>query len=441
MASNHLKKSVSSILCILIIGLFFPILLYAQKTSSEEKEPWTYPSVVEQLALYPRDPYLQFVVLQLAYRETGSFGARDDSNRWINQRSIQRNRNANVDLFSIFSGGLAIQESLQLDALTAEGFVDSQPPQLSMNQQQGPTIQSHPWQEMLAGRKPKISSLAMCVPDDFLFLKFGSVSKMMEATSLIDTWGAYVVSQVHQQARSQLIVERIKRQLAVETNDLLRPVYDSMVSEFAIASSDVFFREGTDVSLLMELKEPELFRAQMDKFLLNSEKATQGAVRSESQFMGVPFTLVASPDRTVHVYSAYPRPKLHLRTNSEFALKRIIESIQGKTVEGKEARRLGASDEFAYIRTIMPEGTEEEDGLVYMSDPFIRRLMGPQVKLTQRRRLICYNHLRMLVHASLMHATEHGQFAETVGQLHESNCLPEGFGDELCRCPDGGQYS
>ena len=34
---------------------------------------------------------------------------------------------------------------------------------------QGPTIQSHPWEKMLSGRKPDVGTLAFCVPEDFYF--------------------------------------------------------------------------------------------------------------------------------------------------------------------------------------------------------------------------------------------------------------------------------
>jgi hypothetical protein len=52
----------------------------------------------------------------------------------------------------------------------------------------------------------------------------------------------------------------------------------------------------------------------------------------------------------------------------------------------------------AYIRTLMPRGAKEEDGFLYLSDAFIRRLVGPSLKLTERRRVLCYNHLRMIGH-------------------------------------------
>ena len=68
----------------------------------------------------------------------------------------------------------------------------------------------------------------------------------------------------------------------------------------------------------------------------------------------------------------------------------------------------------------MPRGAKEEDGFVYLSDPFIRRLMGPTVKLTERRRVLCYNHLRMIGHAALLYRTEHGRAPQSLEELEQS---------------------
>src|SRR5262249_54351029 len=96
--------------------------------------------------------------------------------------------------------------------------------------------------------------------------------------------------------------------------------------------------------------------------------------------------------------------------------------------------------EFAYIRTLMKRGDNQEDGFVYLSDPFIRRLVGPQVKLTERRRVLCYNHLRMINHAALMYQTEFGKPATSIDDLVKTECLPNRFNGGEMTCLDGGEY-
>ena len=256
-----------------------------------------------------------------------------------------------------------------------------------------------------------------------------------------DLWSTHLFSQSQQEAHSQLVGERLKRQLALETTGLLRPFYDAVVEEVGVTGSDLFMREGSDVTVLFRFGKAPIFKTQMAAFLEKAQKSQPDAHRSSGECLGVPYEHVSSPDRTVYVFSAYPEENLHVRTNSLAALERVLAAIRGKDGQGQSVTRLGDTSEFAYIRTLMPRGAAEEDGFIYLSDPFIRRMVGPQVKLTARRRTLCYNHLRMIGHASLLYRTEHGRVPSTLQELDTAGCSPGEFGKGKLTCPDGGQYS
>ncbi len=111
-----------------------------------------------------------------------------------------------------------------------------------------------------------------------------------------------------------------------------------------------------------------------------------------------------------------------MRTNSKAALEKILKTIAGD----KGIPRLGETTEFKYIRTLMPRGDKREDGLVYLSDPFIRRLVGPELKLTEARRMLCYNHLRMIGHAAMLYRTQFGKAPKSLDELSETGCARVG---------------
>jgi hypothetical protein len=476
--------------------------LAAQENAPAKSNAWTYDEALQQLQLNPRDAYLQYVCLQLSIRE----GRQDEAARQVDRMvqggddfQVANERARGVDLFSLFSGALAVQESLQLDTMRgfrpgqglqrrpirpvpgpragtlpapverpvdqpevevekAPASVRVQPPivapaqpvqepvpqvrplvKVDVKSLVGPTIKSHPWTQMLAGKKPDVGSMSKCVPEDFYLVEFRSLVKMLEVMDQSDLWGTHLFSQSVQEAKTQLVAERLKKQLAVETSGLLRPFYDAVVEEVAVTGSDLYVREGSDVTLLFRVKQPDVFKARMDGFLAAAEKS--GAKSNAGNYLGVPFTHVATPDRGVHVYSAYPTPELHVRSNSRVAMNRIIEAVLGKNAEGKAISRLGDTDEFAYVRTLMPKGAKEEDGFIYLSDPFIRRIVGPTVKLTERRRMVCYNHLRMIGHAALMYRTEFGKAPTSLDELFKKGCSPGLFGQGDFACPEGGKYS
>ncbi len=456
------------------ISLLLVLLAVVVACADEPRQParsgsvWTYDEAFSQLKLYPKDPYLQYVVLQLGRREQRLEEAISEIERLagISARDAANDRAQSVDLFNLFSGALAIQESLQLDAMrggsagrppagpgsgkgapvpvqkTAPGKpAPERKPAVKISDLTGPTIKSHPWQKMLAGRKPAISPLARCVPDDFYYVEFRSLSKLLDALDLSADWGSHLFSQASQEARTQLVGEKLKKQLAVETQPLLRPFYNMVVEEAAITGSDLFVREGSDVTLLFRFKQPGLFKTRMNGFLDHAQSSQPNARRTEGTILGVPYVHVSTPDRSVHVYSAYPQENLHLRSNSLAGLTRVVEAIQGKKFDGRPVRRLGDTDEFAYVRTLMPAGAAEEDGLVYLSDPFIRRLVGPQVKLTEARRMECFNHLHMIGNAALLYRSEHGRAPKSLDELAQAGCAPGVFGQGDLRCPDGGTYT
>lgn len=412
---------------------------------------WTLEEALAQLQLHPNDAYLQYVALQLARRQGNAHDVADQLDRMLGREAWRgRGRRGDVDLFSIFTGALAVQESLQLDTMRGRGSRNGQPDAaprkvpVGENEEPadydkrrretvdvagltGPTIKGHPWVKMLGARKPEIDPLAKMVPDDFYFVQFRSVAKMMDVLEASDLWGTHLANQAYREARTLNVGERLKKQLAVETNPLLKPFYDLVAEEVAVTGSDLFVREGSDVTVIFRFKQPTVFRARMDGFLASAEKNHKDAKRTTGEYRGVKYDHIATPDRDVCVYSAYPADGIHVRSNSKLALQRVIEAIQGKTADGKPVVRLGNTPEFAYIRTIYPRGAKEEDGFVYLSDPFIRRLVGPTVKLTERRRMLCYNHLRMMGHGALMHQTEFGKPPASLDALYKAQCCPEPF--------------
>lgn len=406
---------------------------------------WTADEARQELSLHPHDAYLQYVVLQLGRRSHEDYADFVRSAAGVGQRAGRRQ---DVDLFNLFTGALAVQESLQLDTMTGNGnglpVDDEPPPQRGKLRQavkalaslRGPEVKSHPWDEMLAGRKPQVSTLSRCVPADFYLVEARSLSKLLEVIGSADEWGAQVAGKGLGRAVDQRASGRLRRQLAVRDEPALRPLYDLAVDGAAITGSDPFLREGADVTLLFHLKQPELFRTRLAALLDDAQRQTPGAERSDGEIGGVKYVALTSPDRRVNVFAADPSPALHVRSNSKAALERVLKAMAD---DGRAS--LGRTSEFAYVRTLMPAGAAEEDVLIYLSDPLIRHLVGPQLKITERRRVVCYNHLRMLAHASTMFQTEFGRPPASIDELRGAQCLPDNFGQRGMACPDGGTYS
>jgi len=413
---------------------------------------WKFEEAMDRLSLSPRDPYLQYVVLQLGRRDGREKEALDAVERpnLLGRLGLfggDRGRRSQADLFATFTGALAIQESLQLDTMRGgparnprpQPGTPVQPVQPKFNPLEkvpvaklaGPTVPSHPWEKMLGAKKPDVGPLAGLVPEEFYFAEFRSVVKLHEVLGAGGMWSGHIFTQVLGDARSQQTAERVKAQLGLvgippETLDRLG------VEAVAVTGSDPFVAEGSDVTLLVKCRN-----------IASLVKLTEtGAGKTESgEHVGITYSHRGTPDGVVNVYSASPRPDLHVRSNSLPAFQRVLETVAGKTVDGKPARRLGESAEFRYVRSLMPTGAAEEDGFAYLSDAFIRRVVGPQLKITERRRVLAYNHLRMIGHAALVYRTEHGRAPKSLQELADAKCAPGVFGEGDLAHPDGGTYS
>jgi len=411
-----------------------------KKAFQPGKHAWTLDKARQQLALNANDPYLQYVLMQLAGQEQkeGEILLEIQNANASGMQQIADRRNS-VDLFNMFSGALAVQESLQLDTMRGDRPARKPTKQVAITDLKGPAVKSHPWKEMLAGKNPKVSELSRMVPADQYLVQARSLTKLLELMEFGDLWATHLFNQATQDATSSRLGERLREQLAVRSDPLSKPFYDSVVEQVAITGSDLYLREGSDVTLIFRVKQPGVFKVRMDSFLSEAVEKNPGASQNKGKFQGVEYTHVTTPDRRVHVFSAYPQPNLHVRGNSKVGLERVLAAMQPGSAEVGE--RLGDTDEFKYIRTLMPEGDKLEDALIYFSDPFIRRLVGPKTKLTERRRLLSYNHMRMIGHAAMLFQTQYGRRAESLKELADGRCSPGLFGTEDLQDPLGGAYS
>lgn len=458
---NKIVRSSAGLLA--VMGMVTLVSLAQEKPAARKK--WTYEEAKKQYMQSPQDVYLQYVVLQTAKREK----VRPEELHFVDSMNRRTGRREGVDLFNTFSGALAIQESLQLDTmlegqnaradfsspippvaesaptkspvpLVVRDPVNSKPAdnpdaRVKVASLQGPTIKSHPWEKMLAGRKPAIGSLANCVPEDFYLIEFGSAAKLTDALSTVDLWTGHLFAQMMGTAQSQDLERRLKQQLGIQ--GIPPALLDAAgLQGIALTGSDLYLADGSDVTLLVQGEKLVGMRQWLEGL---SKK--QGTKKLTGKYLDVNFTLTTAADRSVHVYAADPRPDLHIRSTSLPAFQKVLSAIAGKNEKGDAVKRLGETTEFAYIRTILPRAASEEDGLVYLSDPFIRRLLGPQVKLTQQHRLRAFNHLKMIERAALMFRTETGRAPKSMEELAAAGCAPGVFGQGKFACPAGGKYT
>ena len=356
---------------------------------------WTFDEAVEQLRLNPEDVYLQYVALQLARNE----GKTDEANRLIDEllnapRLAAARRTARSICSTCSPGRWPCRRACNSTpcAATRPGEAASMAdpgqkhgqnrrPARARRSRAIPGARCSPRRPIARqearGRRRWLSACPRISTIVALPLADASCWTSIDAG---DLWGTHLFTQAAKSAKTQRTSERLKTQLAIQTDPLTRPFYDMVVEEVAITGSDLFFREGSDVTMLFPVKQPEVFKLPHGRLSgRGREVAARRRPHAPARSATSTTCQVSTPDRAIHVFSAYPKPNLHVRSNSKAALERVLKAIAGD----KDVPRLGEATEFKYIRTLMLRGDKREDGLIYLSDPFIRRLVGPELKLTE----------------------------------------------------------
>lgn len=392
-----------------------------------KRRQWTLESALAYLKANPHDTCIQYIAYTFARRE-------GRLKEVLAQIQMAAPSGRTTDLMSILSGSAAIQESLQMDAMMRDlswhnSHYDQLPCDQLVSELAGPIAASHDWKEMLGGRTAITSELSKCIPADFYIVESRSFRALIDIATNAESIQAYAGQKFDHRAVNLQTIDRVEQQLLLDGEQLELLTSDA-VDEVAIAGSDLLIEYGSDATILVKASDSltEKLSACLDR------AAKKACIVFETRtYCGFEYQATGNRDRSVSAYIANPRPGLHVRSNSEIAMRRILEIISGTHGES-----LGGTDELAYVRMLMPPSSERDEVFVYFSDPFIRNFVSPELRLAQRRRSICQNNLKLLEYASLLYSSEKGNAPASIQQLADGDCLPNDYAADVC--PDAGDY-
>jgi hypothetical protein len=98
---------------------------------------------------------------------------------------------------------------------------------------------------------------------------------------------------------------------------------------------------------------------------------------------------------------------------------------------------LADAKDYHYVTTILPPDAAENTGYFYASEAFLKSIVGPAAKISQKRRLQCFNNLVMLNNASLLYRLENNASPDSLSSLIEGRYIDS----RTIVCPHGGSYA
>jgi hypothetical protein len=325
---------------------------------------------------------------------------------------------------------LTSAESLQVDNLKT--MMRDRSLQLEpANQPLPPNIAWQPHQFTLADPAVAVEPIAMCVPHECFYLRFGNWGNQVWLKQLLDEHGGDLGRMVRLRGYRSLVGDLFRDQLAMESSQLDDLLGGTLIQDVAVIGLDTFFSEGAAAGLVLHSRNGLLLSSLAGKRKDYAAKhAGWGVTLNDLQIGDTQATILQSPDgrvRSILVSAG----EFHLVTTSYTLAQRFLQAAAGQA-------SLGQSAEFRQARTQMPL-TRDDTIFAYLSTAFLENMLSPSYQIELRRRQRSITEIQMLQMATWSAAAHRtpvpGGFANweqvplemRIQALQESGFLPNNF--------------
>ena len=283
------------------------------------------------------------------------------------------------DELDLLTGRRAVRESLQLESIGAPRG-DEEGGHVPISMVEPVEVRSHPWQEMLADKDTTTPSpIFKAVPRDHFVTYFSelktatqlekALKQLTEATDTFFNSDRYLSASDH-------IAERLG------VSDLKQ--LSSMAGEAAFVSEDLSFVPGTHYALIVKIPAGA---GSVTDYLVSSDTTVTGNIGD-----------------------------YYVISTSQALFDRLEQTNTGSGESMYDAK------DFRYMRYALDD---RRDGVVYLSEDFITKLVGPRYRIKSARRQAALERLNNLQYTVLAYKSITGEAPDSLTQIAE-----EGFASE-----------
>jgi hypothetical protein len=272
---------------------------------------------------------------------------------------------------------------------------------------------------------PEIEPIALRVPHECFYIRFGKFSNYLWMTKLVEEYGGDLSSMITLRSYLAPMNKRVQDQLGLEQNLLAELLGDQVIADVALIGRDTFLKEGAAMGILFQAKSTEVLRNDLtsQRSRAFAKEKARGATSETVKIGGRDVSFVSTPDNRLRSFYVVDGD-YHLVSTSRDVVERFLAVSKG-------AGSLGESSEFHFARSNMPLARKDTIFL-YFSAAFFQNLLSPQYQVELERRMKSVTDMELLQLARL---AAHGEQLpyESIEDLVAAGLLPRGFG----RRPDG----
>ena len=380
----------------------------------------------QMLEYYPDETFFQYCLLQSKAR----YGVDPPPipKQMLSATTLE------TELYEMFTGSLAIQESLQRQTLSGSSPAADHNTHISTLSP--PQLRSLDYEQLLKKKReedqiePRIHEISRLVPADQYFLHFNSMKSLNEAIDLASQWGDNLLRLYTLQAQDNRLRAKLEEQLCLEHDALERLFAEKIATQAAITGSDPYQLEGTDVTVIFRVADAVLFNKEAESWAAQIRQKHPGLVEQDFNYRGHKVSVRYTSDRVVSSFVTHHEDYC-VYSNSHRAIRRVVDAA----VNSEDS--LHDALDYRYVTTILPPTEADNSGYFFASEAFIQRLIGPAAKISQKRRVQCFNNLVMQNNASLFFRLEYGRSPTSLSEMIEKRFIDP----QKTICPHGGAYA
>ena len=304
---------------------------------------------------------------------------------------------------------------------------------------QPPAIPRADYRAMLAalGTPVPDEPMAAQVPADFYYVRANHLTVLLDVLDLIESWGQPAADVLDGSNTERGTGVRYQAELGLSRSGLTRLLGPKVVGRVAIVGSDPYVHDGTDLTVLFEVKDELLFTAGLGSGLAAHAQAHGGVTTTDVELAGVKTQVTRSADGRVRQHLAHVG-KTYFVSNSKKALERVLAAASGK------APRLADEEDFKYL--LARDASAPGELVAFAGDRFVSTVIGPAQKIAQARRALALGELYGPNYAAMTFGWLNGRSPKDLNELLKSKLLQQaelrhGEGGAIEWAPGSGSHS
>ena len=307
--------------------------------------------------------------------------------------------------FDVMGGRAAIRESMQLELIEAPETGTKEDRNIEIDDLRPVQVPSHPFDRMLedSDRPLQRVALADVVPQDRFFAWFRNIDALRDVLDGGAGQFARFESTLAVKSLDYNLAERYRRLLQISDETLSQVQMLGAIGEIAIVAPDLFFIDGTDLTIVASLRSASVTRAVLDLLGLDVPGEDEVKVRTTAEGGDIFWTI---------------RGDLLLLGSDDEEIRRMLD-LNPRRDKGS----LGNSSEFLYMQQQLTIG-DDTQAYLYFSDPFIRRLVSPAVKVAQLRRMEARAEMEILAAGAMLYLLDGHRHVPSKQQLIDRGYAP-----------------